>query len=45
MLFQTGTKVIEKGVPIFPRLEVEMEITYIREQMRGPVKTAKKLKK
>ncbi|WP_342542609.1 methionine--tRNA ligase [Paenisporosarcina sp. FSL H8-0542] len=34
----TGTKVIEKGVPIFPRLEVETEITYIQEQMRGPVK-------
>lgn len=34
----TGTKVIEKGVPIFPRLEVESEITYIQEQMRGPVK-------
>ena len=29
---------IEKGVPIFPRLEVETEITYIQEQMRGPVK-------
>ncbi|WP_017380249.1 methionine--tRNA ligase [Paenisporosarcina sp. TG-14] len=34
-----GTKVIEKGVPIFPRLEVETEISYIQEQMRGPVKT------
>ena len=34
----SGTKVIEKGVPIFPRLEVETEITYIQEQMRGPVK-------
>lgn len=33
-----GTKVIEKGVPIFPRLEVETEVTYIQEQMRGPVK-------
>jgi methionyl-tRNA synthetase len=36
----SGTKVIEKGVPIFPRLEVETEITYIQEQMRGPVKVA-----
>ena len=34
----TGTKVIEKGVPIFPRLEVETEVTYIQEQMRGSVK-------
>ncbi|MET1012932.1 MAG: methionine--tRNA ligase [Paenisporosarcina sp.] len=32
-----GTKVVEKGVPIFPRLEVEQEIAYIQEQMRGPV--------
>jgi methionyl-tRNA synthetase len=32
-----GTKVVEKGVPIFPRLEVEPEIAYIQEQMRGPV--------
>ena len=34
----TGTKVIEKGIPIFPRLEVESEIAYIQEQMRGSVK-------
>ena len=34
----TGTKVIEKGIPIFPRLEVESEISYIQEQMRGSVK-------
>jgi methionyl-tRNA synthetase len=34
----TGTKVIEKGIPIFPRLEVETEISYIQEQMRGTVK-------
>jgi len=32
-----GTKVVEKGVPIFPRLEVEPEIAYIREQMLGSV--------
>jgi methionyl-tRNA synthetase len=34
----TGTKVIEKGIPIFPRLEVESEIAYIQEHMRGSVK-------
>lgn len=28
-----GTKVVEKGVPIFPRLDPEVEIIYIREQM------------
>lgn len=32
-----GTRVVEKGVPIFPRLEVEPEVAYIQEQMRGPV--------
>ncbi|MDM5245834.1 MULTISPECIES: methionine--tRNA ligase [unclassified Lysinibacillus] len=32
-------KVVEKGIPIFPRLESEVEITYIREEMRGSVKT------
>lgn len=30
-----GTKVVEKGVPIFPRLEVEEEAAYIRGQMQG----------
>lgn len=34
-----GTKVIEKGIPIFPRLDVESEIAYIQEHMRGSVKT------
>src|SRR5690606_13599157 len=33
------TKVVEKGVPIFPRLDAEVEIEYIREQMRASVKT------
>lgn len=33
-------KVIEKGIPIFPRLENEVEIAYIREEMRGSVKTS-----
>lgn len=30
-----GTKVVAKGTPIFPRLEVEPEVEYIRDQMRG----------
>ncbi|MGI2329715.1 methionine--tRNA ligase [Planococcus sp. YIM B11945] len=30
-----STKVVGKGTPIFPRLEVEPEVAYIREQMRG----------
>ncbi|CAM5213423.1 Methionine--tRNA ligase OS=Ureibacillus acetophenoni OX=614649 GN=metG PE=3 SV=1 [Ureibacillus acetophenoni] len=33
------TKVVEKGIPIFPRLDAEEEISYIREQMRSSVKT------
>jgi len=32
-------KVVEKGIPIFPRLESEVEIAYIRDEMRGSVKT------
>ncbi|VEI05349.1 methionine--tRNA ligase [Kurthia zopfii] len=35
----TGTTVIDKGEPIFPRLEAEVEMEYIREQMRGSIKT------
>ena len=34
-----NTKVVEKGVPIFPRLDAEVEIEYIREQMQTSVKT------
>ncbi len=34
-----NTKIVEKGVPIFPRLDAEEEITFIREQMRSSVKT------
>ncbi len=30
-----NTKVVEKGVPIFPRLDAEVEIEYIREQMQS----------
>ncbi|MBO2536720.1 methionine--tRNA ligase [Rummeliibacillus suwonensis] len=33
------TKVVDKGVPIFPRLDTEEEVTYIRDQMRQSVKT------
>lgn len=40
-----GTRVIEKGVPIFPRLDTEEEVTYIRDQMRGSVKTIEEPKK
>ena len=29
----TGTKVVEKGVPIFPRLDPDVEVVYIRDQM------------
>ncbi|QKE74567.1 methionine--tRNA ligase [Arthrobacter citreus] len=32
-----GTKV-QKGDPIFPRLETEVEVAYIKEQMQGTVK-------
>nr|WP_274308712.1 methionine--tRNA ligase [Solibacillus daqui] len=32
-------KVAEKGTPIFPRLDVEVEVEYIREQMKGSVKS------
>lgn len=32
-------KVAEKGVPIFPRLESELEIEYIRNQMQSSVQT------
>lgn len=34
-----NTKVVEKGIPIFPRLDAEVEIAYIREQMQASVKT------
>ncbi len=37
--FPEGTKVIEKGVPIFPRLEVEEEVEFIRSTM-NPSKTS-----
>jgi len=28
-----GTKVVAQGTPIFPRLEIEVEVAYIKEQM------------
>ena len=31
----SGLKVVEKGTPIFPRLDMEEEIAYIKEQMEG----------
>lgn len=30
-----GTKVVAKGTPIFPRLEIEPEVEFIRNEMRG----------
>lgn len=33
------TKVVEKGTPIFPRLEVEVEVEYIKDQMSQSVKS------
>ncbi|AMO87483.1 Methionine--tRNA ligase [Solibacillus isronensis B3W22] len=33
-------KVAEKGTPIFPRLDAEVEVAYIREQMQSSVKTS-----
>lgn len=40
-----GTKVTEKGTPIFPRLEVEDEVAYIKEQMSGSIKPVEVPKK
>ncbi|QQK78520.1 methionine--tRNA ligase [Salicibibacter cibi] len=30
-----GTKVVEKGTPVFPRIDVEEEVAYITKQMTG----------
>ncbi|PEL10001.1 methionine--tRNA ligase [Bacillus sp. AFS017336] len=38
-----GTKV-QKGDPIFPRLETEVEVAYIKEQMQGTVKPVEEVK-
>lgn len=35
-----GTQVVAKGVPIFPRLEVEEEVAYIQAQMSGGAVTS-----
>lgn len=40
-----NVKVAEKGIPIFPRLDVEVEVAYIREQMRASVKTSQEEEK
>ena len=34
-LSKEGIKVVEKGTPIFPRLDVDEEVAYIKEQMGG----------
>ena len=33
--FPEGVTVVAKGTPIFPRLDMEEEIAYIKEQMEG----------
>ena len=40
-IIPANTKVAEKGTPIFPRLETEVEVAYIREKMQGSVQTVK----
>lgn len=30
-----GTTVVKKGTPIFPRLEAEVEVTFIQDEMKG----------
>ncbi|WP_433746087.1 methionine--tRNA ligase [Falsibacillus pallidus] len=41
-----GTKVVSKGEPIFPRLEVQEEVDYIKQQMAGdaPVQQTEEVK-
>ncbi|MGF2070970.1 methionine--tRNA ligase [Enterococcus casseliflavus] len=43
--FPSGTKVVAKGTPIFPRLELETEVTYIQKKMaegtQSPEETVK----
>jgi methionyl-tRNA synthetase len=34
-LFPANTTVIKKGTPIFPRLDIDVEVAYIKEQMAG----------
>jgi len=40
-----GTSVVEKGEPIFPRLDMEEEINFIKERMQGGTTPAKEQKK
>lgn len=37
--FPEGTKVVAKGTPIYPRLEIETEVTYIQKKMAEGVKS------
>ena len=39
------TTVVSKGTPIFPRLEVEVEVAYIKEQMSGSTSPASEVAK
>src|SRR5690606_15713238 len=41
----SGTKVVKKGKPIFPRLELEEEVTYIQKKMRAGAQKAKEQSK
>ncbi|RIW29881.1 methionine--tRNA ligase [Bacillus salacetis] len=34
-IIPAGTKVVKKGEPIFPRLDIAEEVEYIKEKMRG----------
>ncbi len=38
--FPVGTKVVSKGTPIFPRLDMDHEIAYIQKKMAGGTKTS-----
>ncbi|MFS7256088.1 methionine--tRNA ligase [Carnobacterium divergens] len=37
--FPVGIEVVSKGTPIFPRLDLEEEVAYIKEQMSGKTAT------
>jgi len=39
------TKVADKGTPIFPRLEIDVEVAYIKKQMGGSVEPVEEPKK
>jgi len=40
-----GTKVTEQGTPIFPRLDIEVEVAYIKEQMETSMQPVSETKK